>query len=134
MLSIRNDIDTARDRKKFPAFASGSMLDLGIKLKLPVPISLRKLDDALKDLWPASVTYDSPPLNALHVDASAQIFLQSDGLFSFSGKAHENGIVGANYLVTMTFFDIKDADGKVLVFAHDGNVKGTVDFGSSDDQ
>jgi hypothetical protein len=133
MQSFRDAFQNAVDRKLMPAFQPGSIRDLALNLGLSIPISVQDIITTLNNLPAAGVIYDSGRLSALYVHGSAKVYVQSDGLVSFWGSVHESGVVGDNYLFTMAFVDVKDTSGKTLVFVQTGNVKGQLDFGSSDD-
>jgi len=100
---------------------------------MTAPISVANLIGTLDLLPPAIVVFDSGTLGPSTVTASAQVGLQSDGLASFRGHIHESGATGHNYLFAIALLDVKDSQGNTLVFAHEGNVKGQLDIGSSDD-
>ena len=132
MVSFKNALQNAVDKKRMPHFKPGSMRDLGLNLRLPVPVSLSNVIKGLDNLNPAGVIYKSGPMTANFVHGSAQLYLQSDGLVSFSGNVHESGVVGDNYLFMMALLDVRDLSGNTLVFAHNSSVSGQLDVGSSD--
>lgn len=132
MAGIRNDIANALDRKQVPPFTAGSMRDLGRKLGLASPMSLRTLDDTLKGLPPASVVFSSGSVEANFVHGWSQLGIQSDGLFSFRGHVHESGVAGDNYFFMVALLDVKNSAGNTLVFPQDDWVAGQLDFGPSD--
>lgn len=134
MTSVRSKLNNAIDTKRVPPFKPGDLGDLAVKLKLPFPVKLSNLLQTLDSLTPAGVTYDSGPMTANFVHGSAQIYLQSDGLFSFKGGVKEAGAVGDNYIFVVALLDVKDASGKIVTSANSGNVAGTLDFGTDHDE
>lgn len=133
MPSIRNDIHNALVRRRMPAFAAGSLRDLGGKLGLANPISLRTLDETVNGLPLATKVFSSGPITSGYVHGFADLGIQSDGRFSFRGQVHEAGAVGDNYLFAVALLDIKDPSGNALCFPQEGWLAGQWDFGRSDD-
>jgi len=133
MPSLRNAIQNAVDRKVVPPHQAGSTRDLALAMGMTAPISVIQLIGGLEGLPPATVIFDSGTLGPSTVTASAQVGIQSDGLASFRGNIHESGAIGHNYVFAIALLDLKDSQGNTLVFAHEGNVKGQLDIGSSDD-
>lgn len=134
MQSFRDAVQNAADRKKAPPHFNGSTRDLARQLGMAFPISVLGLIQTLEGLPPDTVTFNSEVLGPSTVTASAEVGLQSDGKASFRGRIHESGLVGHNYLFAVALLDVVDSQGKTLVFAHQGNVKGQLDIGSSDDE
>jgi len=89
---------------------------------------------ALNGLPSAVVTRSSGPLTAGFVHGSAQVGLQSDGKGSFRGAVKENGVVGDNYLFAAALTGVKDDRGATVVFAHTGNVAGSLTVGKDHDE
>ena len=61
---------------------------------------------------------------------STHITLFRTGNFEFSGHMHDSGALAYNYSVACV---LKDADGRAYSFAHTGNIAGTFESGSRDD-
>jgi hypothetical protein len=122
MSSIRNDIKSALARKKMPQFAQGSMRDLGNKLGLPNPISLRSLDGKLADLPPAQLIFPSGQRVDGDVHGQASVGLQSDGSYSFTGEVWSK--TGSYWLFVVALPEVKNSAGKVLCIANKGWVAG----------
>jgi hypothetical protein len=131
MLSLNSAVQTALAIKKVPAFTQGSIRDLAQQLGMAFPISVRDLITVLGGLRPASVTFDSGRIVADNVHASAYLFLQSDGGMSFGGQVHESGVFGDNFTIAMALLDVRDASGRVLVFAHSDTIVGQLGIGFS---
>jgi hypothetical protein len=132
MPSLRQSIATALDTKKVPAFTQGSVRDLGVKVGLTSPISVRNLMNVLGGLPPAVFTINSGSVSTPGgVTGSAQVGLQSDGAASFRGSVSNPGPGGINYVFALALLDIKDSSGNTLVFANSGSMFNAVE-GSSD--
>ncbi len=58
--------------------------------------------------------------------------MQSNGYASLRLHVHEAGITGDNFLFTATLNGVTDDTGATLVFAHHGNVAGTLNIGGDD--
>ncbi len=132
MASFKEAIQTAWSRKVVPPFQAGSVHDLGTKLGLNAPISIRDEMLALNGLPPASVSFDSGTIVAGYTHAETHLFAQSDGAVAFSGSVHESGVVGEHFTIAMALLDVVDADGKVLAFVHSDTIVGQLTFGFSD--
>ncbi len=132
MPSFQDLLGTALSRRKVPAFLAGSIHDLGLKLGLSSPISMRGILDALDELPFASRTIETGPKTAGYVHGWSTLFLQADGATAFSGHMHESGVAGDNFLVAIALLDVKDSSGRTVVFANDDWLAGQLDFGPSD--
>jgi hypothetical protein len=62
---------------------------------------------------------------------SATILVQQDGLTNFQGHVHDSGFFGESYVFAMAFLDVLDAQGHTVVFAHQGDLAGTLGGGST---
>src|SRR5688572_25676591 len=119
MPSLAEAVNFAVARKKMPLFEPGSTRDLAVRLGMQTPISIQDLIDKLNGLPPDSVTYASPRMVAGTVHGNVTIFLQSDGGMAFMGQAHESGVSGDHFLLSIALLDVKDAAGNTLVFKHE---------------
>lgn len=132
MISLRDYINSATDRRVMPEYNPGSTRDLALKLGLSLPVSLYAVIAALNKLPPASVTFDSGPLTAGYVHASARLYVQSDGGVAFAGDAHEAGVFGEHFLLAVALDDVQDAQGNTPVWPHQEVLAGSSEFGKSD--
>lgn len=132
MSSLAGAIQTALVRKKVPAFMPGSTHSLAQGIGMSFPVSIQDLLTVLNGLAPASRTFDSGSLIAGFVHGSAYLFVQSDGGIAWGGKVHESGEIGDHFRFAVALLDVKDAEGKVLVFVHPDTVAGQLDIGFSD--
>ena len=96
----------------------------------PRPTSIR----ALTNLPPKTVVFDSGPLSSGTAHGNCQLSINSDGFWSFKGEAHENGIVGDNYVIGLALLDLKDSVGATFAAIHGGTVHGTLAPGEEDDK
>jgi hypothetical protein len=131
MTGVRDDVAFAVARKQVPAFTPGRMRDLCGKLGLASPVSLRALSGVLNNLPAAFVHFPSGPMTAGTLHAEGELYVQSDGIFSFIAHLHESGGVGDNYIFGVALPDVRDPDGNALAFVQDGWIAGQLDFGPS---
>lgn len=130
MPSIRNAMSESSSRRQVPS-NNGGCRDLGIKLGLVPPFLLSTLAHRLSELPLATLIFDSGEQGPSTTTAWAQVGMQRDGRTSFRGSIHESGAIGHQYISAVAFLDIKDAEGRTLVFAHPGSVAGTWVVGKS---
>jgi hypothetical protein len=114
-----------------PSLAEGSTRDLARKLGIDPPISTQEVISRLGDLLPAGKMYKSGDMEANHLHAYSDFFVQSDGSVAFSGWVREEGVFGDNFLLTVTLLDVKDAQGRAFTLAHADTVAGKPLFGFS---
>ncbi len=89
------------------------------------PVSTRDIMDFLAP--PILFQPQHQPMHALTVHATTGLGLHPSGLYVFSGRAHENGVVGDNYAVSFAI-DVRDDQGRALAFPpHKKDLGGTVD-------
>jgi hypothetical protein len=131
MQSVLAAIESALDRRQVPAFAEGDLGDLAQKLGLSGPVSLKAILAALESLPYAVVTFASLNTETSHVEVTAQLGLQSNGMCSFWGTVTEHGLTGHNYAVVLSLVDVRDEAGNVLIFVQTGVTNGTLDAGPS---
>lgn len=132
MPSLQNALAVALSRKKVPAFTAGSIHSLAQQLKMTFPGSLQALIALLADLPSASITVSSGDLTAGDLHGSATLFLQSDGAVAFQGAVSEHGVLGDNFLLSVTLVDVTDASGKCPTLSHSDAVVGAESIGFSD--
>ena len=80
-----------------------------------LPMEWRRIPSG--DLGPSTVT------------GNATLLIQQDGLTHFVGHVHDSGFFGESYTFTMAFLDVKDDQNRAPVFAHPGDLSGTVGGG-----
>jgi hypothetical protein len=114
--------------KKVPAGQPASARDLGQRTGLLIPFSMRSV---IRRLDPETVIFASGPLGPSTVTGWGQLGILSDGSWSFRGHVREDGGVGHNYVLAIAL-GFKDPSGKIIAFAHEGSVSGTVAIGSRD--
>ena len=68
--------------------------------------------------------------NGVPVGGYAQLLIKHDGSYAFSGHLHDSG---ATAYTTAVVYAVKDAKNQVYTFSHTGNVAGTFESGSRDD-
>jgi hypothetical protein len=134
MPGLRGIVQNAGDRKRVPVHRAGSIRDLALQLGMTVPISIRGLVVTLNRLPPAIVIFNSPEQGPSTVSGSAQLGLQSDGCASFFSHVRESGAIGHNYFFSIALLDVVDAQGKMLVFVHEGTVHGILPGDRDDDK
>src|SRR5262249_35424707 len=112
----------------FPAHAKSISQRLLCPISPPISLS-----GVIRNLDPETRIFDTWNFNGGHISGWTQLGLNSDGTASFRGHVHDSGPTGYNYVLTTVLLDVRDQQGRTLVFAHPGSVHGTVDIGSRDD-
>ena len=120
--------------KRVPFGHQISVRKLAQTFDMRPPVSLRTLINVLDNALPDFVVFDSGPLGPSTTTGEAQIRMTIDGQVTFTGKVHESGAVGHNYVFAMIVDAYHDSAGDALVFLHKGSVNSPIDeFGSPDD-
>ena len=124
MFSLRNTLAT----RQLPA---GYDLSEGIgPLCGPRPVSIT----SLRSLPPQTVIFNANELGAQNITVSAQLAMNADDFWLFTGHAHEGGFAGGNYAYGL-ILDFKDTLGNVVAFSQQGSLDGQSDpFGNHDDK
>jgi hypothetical protein len=79
-----------------------------------------------------TVHFDTGHLGPSTDTGNAELWLSSEGFWSYRGWVHESGAFGHNYVLGMAL-TYDDGSGRPFTFANQGTVHGTFDVGSRDD-